>query len=385
MPSLSMLQCVRRMQARSQTRYVRPERLVLPEARIVYLDLKDWIAFAKVVSGHKDGSKHQEVFELCLQAVESGDVVMPLSLATYAELMKWKSPRQRRHICTAIEILSDGYRTILSEVVLGVLELDQALFDQGMSEQLIWGRVPYIGVGVVHGNGRRMNPRIVDESGRDVTADAFPTLHPIAQKFLDEDRVSQVMSRYMIAGPSDKAAEDKLRSSGWKPESIAQMFEEMCDFENEFAAILAEPEHQPDLLRGDQYDWRNARLRDGVAAREVMYRVMPSLEQLGISPFEVLNLDGSHGALQQTRELTDSLPTFDASVTLKHSLHHDKRLWTVNDIYDITALTVALPYCDVVCTDKAMRHHIDKTGVAERLGTTVVNDLHDLPALLDGN
>ena len=81
--------------------------------------------------GHKHGSKYREVFDLCLQAVESGDAVMPLSLATYAELMKWKSPRQRRHVCTAIELLTDGYKTILCEVVLGVLELDQALFDNG--------------------------------------------------------------------------------------------------------------------------------------------------------------------------------------------------------------------------------------------------------------
>ena len=356
---------------------------MVPEARIVYLDLKDWIAFAQVVSGHKHGSKHREVFDLCLQAVENGDAVMPLSLATYAELMKWKSPRQRRHVCTAIELLTDGYKTILCEIVLGVLELDQALFDNGTTQQLIWGRVPYVGVGVMHGNGRRLNPLIVDESGRDITADAFPTLHPIAQQFLDEDRVSRVMSRYMIAGPSDQAAEDELRSSGWKPESIAQMYEEMRDFENEFAAILADPAHQPDLLRGEQYDWRNARLRDGVAAREVVYRVMPSLVHLGISPIEVFNLDGSPEALQEARELTASLPIFDAAVALKHSLHHENHRWTVNDIYDITALTVALPYCDVVCSDKSMRHHIEKTGIAERLGTTVINDLHDLPALLN--
>ena len=379
-----MLRCVRRMQERSEARYVWPERLVLPEARIVYLDLKDWIAFAQVVSGHKHGPKHREVFDLCLQAVESGGAVMPLSLATYAELMKWKSPRQRRHVCTAIELLTDGYKTILCEVVLGVLELDQALFDNGMTQQLIWGRVPYVGVGVTHGNGRRLNPLIVNESGRDITADAFSTLHPSAQQFLDEDGVSRVMSRYMIAGPSDQAAEDELRSSGWKPESIAQMYEEMRDFENEFAAILADPAHQPDLLRGEQYDWRNARLRDGVAVREVVYRVMPSLVHLGISPIEVFNLDGSPEALQEARELTASLPIFDATVALKHSLHHEKHRWTVNDIYDITALTVALPYCDVVCSDKAMRHHIEKTGIAERLGTTVINDLQDLPALLNG-
>ena len=36
--------------------------------------------------------------------------------------------------------------------------------------------------------------------------------------------------------------------------------------------------------------------------------------------------------------LADCLPTFDVAVTLKHSLHHDKRHWNVNDVFDITAL-----------------------------------------------
>ncbi len=70
---------------------------------------------------------------------------------------------------------------------------------------------------------------------------------------------------------------------------------------------------------------------------------------------------------------------------LKHSLHHDKRHWKVNDVFDIAALTVALPYCDVVCTDKGMRHHIDKTGIAQRLQTSVIDNLHDLPALIDSD
>ena len=102
-------------------------------------------------------------------------------------------------------------------------------------------------------------------------------------------------------------------------------------------------EHQPDPLRGEQYDWRNARIRDGVATREVIDRVLPCLEHLGVSPFDVFDFDNSPEALQHNRELTDCLPTFDVAVTLKHSLHHDKHHWRVNDIFDVAALTVALP------------------------------------------
>ena len=32
-----------------------------------------------------------------------------------------------------------------------------------------------------------------------------------------------------------------------------------------------------------------------------------------------------------------------------------------------------------------MRHHIDKTGIAQRLQTSVIDNLHDLPALIDSD
>ena len=375
-------QCVRIKQPRSEVAYVSPARLVLPEAQVVYLDIKDWIAFAKVVSGHRDGHRWREVFDASQQAVDSGAVVMPLSLATYAELMNRKSLRQRQHICMAIGLLSDGYKTILSDEVLCILELDQALVDRAIRRQLTWGTVPYIDVGVAHGTGRR-TPQFVDESGRAVAAQSLATVHPTMRTLLETHRIAQMMSHDLIAGPSGTREEAELRSSGWNPEAIAQSFEAMLASERAFAVSLAAPEHQPDLLRGDRHDWRNTRNRDGAALRELYDRVLPCLKHLEVSPFEVFDFGNSSEALQANRELTDSLPTFDVAVTLKHSLHHDKRRWKINDVFDIAALTVALPYCDVVCTDKGMRHHIDKTGIADRLATVVIDDLRKLPPLLD--
>jgi hypothetical protein len=39
-----------------------------------------------------------------------------------------------------------------------------------------------------------------------------------------------------------------------------------------------------------------------------------------------------------------------------------------------------VPYCDVVVTDKAVASHLNRTGVAERLGTTVIASLDELVA-----
>lgn len=374
---------VRTRQQRSEVPYACPERLVLPDARVVYLDLNHWIAFARVVSGHESGERHREVFELCRRAVEGGEVVMPLSQVTYTEIMNRATHRQRQDICAAMELLSDGYQTIVSEFVLGVLEVDQALRDHGIRGHLSCDPVPYIGAGAAHGNGGRMIPRYVDRSRRDTAAESPAALHPIVRAMLDEEFAAQVLSRSMIAGPADEAEEQALRALGWNPESVMGTYEAMLESENAFAASLAEQEQQPDLLRGEQYDWRNTRTRDGAAGRELADRVLPCLEELNVSPNEVFDFDKTPEALQRNRELTDCLPTFDVAVTLKHSLHHDKRRWKINDIFDIAAQTAALPYCDVVCTDKGMRHHIDKTGIAQRLGTAVIDDLCDLSALID--
>ena len=57
-------------------------------------------------------------------------------------------------------------------------------------------------------------------------------------------------------------------------------------------------------------------------------------------------------------------------------------LWTTNDIHDIKALGSAVPYGDVVRTDKAVASQLQRTGVDERLGTTVLHRLTDLLPLL---
>ena len=54
----------------------------------------------------------------------------------------------------------------------------------------------------------------------------------------------------------------------------------------------------------------------------------------------------------------------------------------MNDIYDIDALALATPYCDVVVTEKACHHILTTAKMGERMNVSLLHRLGDLPAVL---
>ena len=80
------------------------------------------------------------------------------------------------------------------------------------------------------------------------------------------------------------------------------------------------------------------------------------------------------------RALARSMPGTDVAAVLKTTRHRDAtRTWTSNDMFDIDALTVAVPYCDIVGTDNAQAHALTATGLATRMGTTIMRSITELP------
>ena len=58
------------------------------------------------------------------------------------------------------------------------------------------------------------------------------------------------------------------------------------------------------------------------------------------------------------------------------------QMWTANDVYDIDALAIAVPYCDVVVTEKACHHVLTTAGLDRRMRTAILRRLDDLPTAL---
>ena len=62
--------------------------------------------------------------------------------------------------------------------------------------------------------------------------------------------------------------------------------------------------------------------------------------------------------------------------------NRDKQ-WSANDIYDIDALALAVPYCDIVVTEKACHHVLQASHLGKRMHTALLRSLDELPSAID--
>jgi hypothetical protein len=84
------------------------------------------------------------------------------------------------------------------------------------------------------------------------------------------------------------------------------------------------------------------------------------------------------------RNFTDRMPSTRVAVSLKAAYHKDNRhVWTTNDIHDIDALSIAVPYCDVVFTDRAARNQVVSCPELEVFGTVLPRSPEELADWLD--
>jgi hypothetical protein len=75
---------------------------------IIYLDLKYWINFRKVLLEQPADSVYVSLFEILTEQVNRGTVVCPLSFWVFEELLKQHDPLTRKATAQLIDQLSNG-------------------------------------------------------------------------------------------------------------------------------------------------------------------------------------------------------------------------------------------------------------------------------------
>ena len=349
--------------------YVWPRTLrrPMPPPKLVYLDLLHWIALAKALSGHHDGKKDIDHLDFCLRAVEEKTAIFPISLSIYVEILKNQNYQQRCNLRKAIELLGQ-YMVVTSRSVVATHEIE-ALLDQIVDPNpKPINTMNYLDWGVFRAAGLDGSMRVKSADGRDVTAEVRQSFTNGPQAF--DKIVSEAilkLNRQMINGPSPKE-NSELWEQRYNPTRILEAYEQEAMNEAEWARLL-----------DDEPKWRRGRLRDAVSAREVLIQINSILKR-GCDDRGVSSLQSLFPSVTDARRAFDSMPSFDASVTLKTSLHKNARhRWTQNDVHDLHALASTLPYCDIVITDRAMASQAAQTGLASRFKTIVLSHLSDLP------
>ena len=315
----------------------------------VYLDQCHWIALEKAARG-KGSAKANEALDVLRYGVERGFVSLPLSAVHYMET--YQRPTGRQSLASIMAEMS-RFHTIVGPPDVLPAELDAYLHRR---------------------YGKPTVPRVLKVFGRGVGfafGENFGTFRVRDDLDLAPGQRSQVQQAgqealefWALAGPPDG-----VPIPGWDENNGYRAFgERQLAHERTLASSLAEEGRVTPR-----------RIHDWVAATEVMDIVEPlndAFARAGLTTSETSDLDSADGMTALLR----ALPSRDVVFDLRRLRHADRSArWEANDLNDLAALSVALPYCDIVVTEKQWRHLAEQAGIPTRYETIVLDKLGDLP------
>ncbi|MDQ0598916.1 hypothetical protein QF037_003261 [Streptomyces canus] len=336
--------------------------------RLVYLDLNHWINLAKAATGHRTGGPHQSALTAVQDAASSGQYLFPLSLTHYMEMAGIQDPRQRADVANVMEEVS-GFTTLLSRTHIMRLEVEAALDRAFDTESPHLADIHLLGHGIGHAMGKRGGLTIRSASG-DATDEARAACPDGPAAFdLMLANAREQLERAVLRGPTDAEVPD-LKANGWDPTVAKRIAENRAESERQLAI----------RLDNDPQYWN--RLRDVVQARYMSLEVIDMLTQA------LIDRDRDFAEVITDREsiraFADCMPSAAVHTTLTEAAHRNReKSWQPNDIFDIDALSLAVPYCDMVVTERYASHVLQAAHLPRGMETEVVPKLKNLAEWLD--
>ena len=321
----------------------------------VYLDLKDWVALAKARLGRPEYEHDQVAYEALRAATATGQVVVPLTSTTYEEVSRISSLRQRTDLANVIAEIS-GFVTITGRSIALKHQMQTAIATRFGGPKPVPIRPLGLGIAFSAGDQRRLLLRSRDG--------AAPSL-PAAQVRAIETCGRALTEYMMVRGP---APEDipELRALGYRPEAVAQIEEDRLKREKQLASML----HNGTTDRN--------RLGDIVHARYLYWELRDHLRD-DLTPYGIGINDFFDNGKDWLTAFLDDIPSAAITITLADkTFRNPDKAWTGNDLRDADAMSLAIPYCDVVLTDKYVAAQLAKSPAVARQDTLLLARLRDL-------
>ncbi len=333
----------------------------------IYLDQLHWIHLAQAHTGHKDGERYKGAYQYLLERRNAGKIVCPLSLTHYMELSATGNYRQRTDVATVMKTLS-GFRTIASTSVLRRAEIEQALHKRFGKPEGPMQPQPF-GFGVSYAaNGEN---RMMKIHGKGSSMESLAAAVGGIEKIKELECEFTAMAEFeVLRGPHESQVQELRDKYGYAPEAAVEVARKRAAQEEELAQqLIANPSQR-------------RKLDNIVTARYLLWELsdplMPALTKIGMTMQDFLAL-GAEGITQFVHDI----PTADVLVAFtKANLKNLNRTWKKNDIHDMDALAVAIPYCDVVVTEKHAYTQMFNAGMEQKYNTKLLRTLDDLQSIV---
>jgi hypothetical protein len=303
------------------------------------------------------------------EAAENG-VAFPLSATHYIETSKITNPRNRHDVARTMASISHC-RTLRARKVLVRHQMLHAM-------HLAFGRPAFrpqapdvLGTGFRWAFDGEPGPLVLrgpDGLVDPATIDGMPD-------FLR--KANQLAELMVLAGPSDAEVGILRQQYGFRPEAMMEVEASRLEWESSYVDVLT------------NHPASRAELRVRLQARELlhehlaMYTALTSGYRINLSREVGYNPHRPNVSRRRMVSFADTIPSLRIAVDLKVELFRNAtKPWTMNAIHDIDALSMAVPYCHIVVTDREMTSLLRRSGTGPRHGTRIITTLSELPDAL---
>jgi hypothetical protein len=308
-----------------------PSRRLAPY--VVYLDLNKWIDLARAESAEQVAKKYLPALRAAEQLVSVGQAVFPLSSAHFMEVAKIGDETRRRNLARLMASFSQGW-FLTSASSLLVAELRKAIAGE-------FGK-PLSGAKIVALT--RSLKSVFEVPGERRSTDFDDTIFSLPgalEKFLATARVSR-------------------------------------DFVGRWKTFA------------DQHETGRALLRDAprelhkkaycvLVTTAIQYHLQFVLHEFHLTWEDFAGL-GPDGCVR----LLERVPSLDVEINLfvERNRHRDRRI-APNDEIDLGFLSVAVPYCRMVVTERFWASLVHRRMLDVKYGTQVDHDLNSMILAID--
>lgn len=313
---------------------------------IIYLDQNKWIDLSKSIYGKPGGEQFDSARDVILKKTDDEEWIIPLSVIHLMETESRLDDTSRKNLARVMSNVSKNY-SILPYIYTKEFEIRNTLYDIH-NKQKINIKDLVISKNSLHMVGLDATNIELELLGK--TPDVINFLNLVMR---EHDLFYEFMSK-----DSDR-------------KRITEMTKEDLDSVNEWEKIKQDIQKIPKEYRYKVFIGKNFMQAFGPILLKIMQELKVTKEEL-IPSITFLTPES-------TLKFLESIPSFDVKVKLSYAISNDmNRPPHKNDFKDIAFLATALPYCDVVVTEKSWAHHIKQAKLDVKYNTLVLSDLNEL-------
>lgn len=314
----------------------------------IYLDQNKWIDLARAYYDMSGGKKFRRILDRIRAGISNQTIVCPLSSEHVFETRKTRNLAKRKRLADVMSEISRGV-TISPQNKMRQWEFARVL---GKAFQKPYSTIPSaFGIGIPFAFGMEFIVR--DESGSRVL---------MPEKFnLEVNELlasSETILNFLVG--NDEATNIKA-------------LEQYSKFQEEFVKRVES--FREKAKQHGKVAHRRAYIADLTIA--IQDELIEVLESYGKTMKDFLNL-----GRDEITSIFENCPTADIEISLAVSRNEqwDKKV-KGNDSIDIAFLTVAIPYCDVVVTEKFWGTLARQKNLHQKY-RTLFSDLNELESIL---